>query len=281
MGNTVNQNNKTRIRRFSPVQRLFHFLLVVSFLTQGATGLARMYIETTWGLSLAWVFGGYHAALSIHKVVGVMMVIGFGIHSVYLLMAVNWRNFPRCLISPESILPQPKDILDFFRHIGWFLGLGKMPKFDRWGYWEKFDYWAVFWGMMVMGVTGLFMAYSLIVTLIFPGWVLNIVFWIHRIEGILAMGHVFIIHFFIGHLRRHNFPMDRTMFEGSVDLNSMRHEKPVWINRLEESGELNDRLVPPASLAMRIVYYAFGYSAIAVGLYLLIGGLIFARYITW
>ncbi len=277
----MNQNNKTRIKRFSPVQRSFHFLLLVSFLIQGATGLARMYIETTWGLSLAWVFGGYAFSLTVHKVIGVMMVIGFAVHSVYLLTAVNWRDFPRSLISAESLVPQPKDMLDFFRHIGWFLGLGKMPKFDRWGYWEKFDYWAVFWGMMVMGVTGLIMAYSLIVTLILPGWVLNIVFWIHRIEGILAMGHVFIIHFFIGHLRRHNFPMDRTMFEGSVDLDSMRHEKPVWINRLEESGELNDRLVPPASLAMRIVYYAFGYSAIAVGLYLLIGGLIFARYITW
>ena len=53
------------IRRFSPAQRAFHLLLILLFLVQAATGLARMYIETHWGRMLAWVFGGYEPSRSI------------------------------------------------------------------------------------------------------------------------------------------------------------------------------------------------------------------------
>jgi hypothetical protein len=114
-----------------------------------------------------------------------------------------------------------------------------------------------------------------------PGWFLNIAFWIHRIEALLAMGHVFIIHFFIGHLRRHNFPMDRTMFEGSADLEATRHERPAWLARLEQTGELDRQLVPETSLARRAVYYVVGYLALACGVFLLVGGLLNSPYITW
>ena len=65
---------KTRIKRFTPVQRLFHMLLILTFLTQGATGLARLFIETAWGKWLAWVFGGYEACRTIHIYVGIFPV---------------------------------------------------------------------------------------------------------------------------------------------------------------------------------------------------------------
>lgn len=272
---------KTRIRRFSPPQRLFHLLLILSFLTQGSTGLARLYIETSWGKWLAWVFGGYDRCRTIHIYVGIFLICLFVVHSLYLLAKINWREFPRSLFTPDSILPQPKDIKDFFQHVGWFLGKAEPPRFDRWGYWEKFDYWAVFWGIPVLGVTGLLLAYPLVASRIMPGWGLNVALWIHRIEAILAMVHVFTIHFFIAHLRRHNFPMDRTMFEGSVDLAATRHEKPAWVARLEQDGKLESVFVPEAGAGRRALIYLFGYSAVAVGIFLLIGGLVNSPYITW
>ena len=274
-------NQKIRVQRFSLLQRLFHLLLIVTFLTQGATGLARMFIERPWGQTLAWVFGGYDACRTIHIYVGIIMLFGFGLHCLYLLFTISWRNFPASLFGPDSLLLTPKDIKDFFQHIGWFFGIAKPPQFDRWGYWEKFDYWAVFWGIPVLGITGLLLAYSLTASRIIPGWGLNLAFWIHRIEAILAMCHVFIIHFFIGHLRRHNFPMDRAMFQGSADLETTRHERPAWIKRLETSGKINNLLVPEAGTGRRVVYYVIGYLAVASGVFLLIGGLINSPYITW
>jgi thiosulfate reductase cytochrome b subunit len=254
---------------------------MLAFLTQGATGLARMYIETPWGKKLSWVFGGYESALTIHIYVGIFMVFGFLLHVLYLMAAINWRQFPASLFSRDSLMPHPRDMKDFFLHLGWFLGRKKAPEFDRWGYWEKFDYWAVFWGMVIMGGTGLLLAYSLAASRIMPGWGLNVAFWIHRIEAILAMAHVFLIHFFIAHLRRHSFPMDRAMFEGSADLEATRHEKPGWIARLEKAGTLNSVLVPEAKAGRRALFYLFGWAAVALGVFLLIGGLVNSPYITW
>jgi cytochrome b subunit of formate dehydrogenase len=277
----VKPNNKTRIKRFSPLQQLFHLSLILSFLAQGSTGLARLYIETPWGKRLAWVFGGYEACRTVHIYVGIFMIGLFVVHFFYLLSKINWKEFPRCLFAPDSILPQPRDIKDFFQHVGWFLGRAELPQFDRWGYWEKFDYWAVFWGIPLLGGTGLLLAYPVVVGRFIPGWILNVALWVHRIEAILAMCHVFIIHFFIAHLRPHSFPMDRAMFAGSVDLDGTRHEKPSWVARLEENGKLESVMVSEAGVGRRVLSYLFGSIAVAVGVFLLIGGLVNSPYITW
>lgn len=277
----MNATPKMRIKRFTPLQRLFHAVLMLTFLFQGATGLAHMYAETSWGKWVGGLFGGYEAAKAIHNQIGIFMICGFLVHAVYLLFKINWKNFPGSLMDPDSILPRPADVKQFFQHIGWFLGFAKPPAFDRWGYWEKIDYWAVYWGMVIIGFTGLMMAYPLLTSNYMPGWALNVAFWVHRIEALLALGHVFIIHFFIAHLRRHNFPMDRAMFEGSTSFEAMRHEKPAWIGRLDKQGELDGLMVGEVGTGRRAVYYVFGYAAVAAGLFLLIGALISAPYVSW
>ncbi|MBW1980046.1 MAG: cytochrome b/b6 domain-containing protein [Deltaproteobacteria bacterium] len=278
----MSQNSKTRIRRFTPGQRLFHLLLILTFLLQAATGLARLYIQTQWGKSLAWVFGGYEACRTVHIYGGIFLICLFLVHILHILIVkLDWSNLPGSLFGPDSLIPRPKDIRDFFLHLGWFLGLAKHPRFDRWGYWEKFDYWAVFWGIPLLGITGLLLAYPLYASRIIPGWGLNVALWIHRIEALLAMCHVFVIHFFIAHFRRQNFPMDRAMFEGSIDLESANHERPEWIARLKKAGELEKRLVPGAAPGRLVFFYLFGYAAMAVGLFLLIGGVVNSPYIAW
>lgn len=277
----MSQTTKTRIKRFTPVQRLFHLILMLSFLTQGATGLSRMYYQSAWGQNIGALFGGYEAARNVHIYVGIFMLCGLAIHAVYLLFKIRWQKFPGSLFGPDSIVPRPADIKQFIQHVGWFLGIRSPPEFDRWGYWEKFDYWAVFWGMTIIGITGLIMAFPLFATRYIPGWGLNVAFWIHRIEAILAMGHLFIIHFFIAHLRRHNFPMDRTIFEGSASLEAVRHEKPAWIARLEQSGDLEGAMVAESMPVQKIIYYVFGFAAVAAGLFLLVGALINVQSISW
>lgn len=321
----MNQKKKNRIIRFTPIQRVFHIGLIFSFLTQGCTGMARLYIETSWGKTLAWIFGGYESCLTIHKYSGIFMLCWFVFHITYLLFKLDWRHFPRSLFGPDSLLPRLEDLVQAFQHTGWILGVDRLirldrwgylkkldnllwkitelpplnrwsylkefdglismmtksPQFDRWGYWEKFDYWGVFWGIPVLGITGLLLAYPLFASRIIPGWGLNVAIWIHRIEAILAMAHVFIIHFFIGHLRPHSFPMDRAMFEGSVDLDATRHEKPAWVARLEETGTIESCLVPLAPARRRAIFYIFGYAVITIGFFLLIGGLVNSTSITW
>jgi cytochrome b subunit of formate dehydrogenase len=256
-------------------------LLMLSFLVQAATGLGRTFMETPWGQTLCSLFGGYESARVVHINVGLLMIVGFAVHILYLLARLNWRNLKTSLFGPDSMLPRPKDVGDFFRHLGWMVGARAHPEFERWGYWEKFDYWAVFWGMVIIGLTGLMLAYPLFTSRYIPGWGLNVAFWVHRIEAVLAIAHVFLIHFFIGHLRRRNFPMDHAMFEGSVPADEAGHERPAWVGRLQEEGKLAGMLVADAQPARKAVQYVVGYLAIGAGLFLLIGALLHVRAVTW
>ena len=262
-----------RIKRFTPAQRVFHLLLILSFLTQATTGLTRLYIETNWGRFLASIFGGYNQALTIHWWVGLFMLALLGVHVLYVLLRIDWRRFPKSIYGPDSLLPRREDLGQALQHAGWILGLKQLPRFDRWGYWEKFDYLAVFWGITLLGITGVILYNPVFFSNYMPGWVLNVLLWVHRIEAVLAIVHVATIHFFIGHLRRHNFPMDLVMFEGSVDLEKARHERPAWVERLEQNGNFHHTLVDNTSNALRVFYYVFGYSVIACFIYLLVNGL--------
>ena len=263
-----------RIRRFTRAQRFSHAALIATFVTQTATGLARLFGGTAWGRTLASLFGGYNMTLQVHKWVGLFMLAAFGIHVIYMLGRIEWRRFPGSISGPDSLLPRFADVRQALQHLGWMAGKGPHPRFDRWTYWEKFDYWAVFWGVCILGSTGLILYNPVFSSRYMPGWVLNAVLWVHRIEAILAMAHVFTIHFFIGHLRRNNFPMDLTIFEGSTNFANVRHERPAWINRMHEQGTLQKTLVAGAPQTLRLIFYAFGFAIMGVCLYLFFNSLV-------
>jgi cytochrome b subunit of formate dehydrogenase len=274
-------NDQVRIIRFNIYDRLFHVFVMVTFLLQAVTGMGRLLYQTAWGKTVVGLFGGYDRASTVHNTVGVVMIIGFVVHIVYILAKVEWKSWRRSLFSPDSLVPRLEDA----RHLGhkfrWFFGLGPPPAFDRWTYWEKFDYWAVFWGLPLLGLSGLMLMYPLAMSRIMPGWVLNILLLLHRAEALLAMLYIFIVHFTIGHLRRGMFPMNECMFAGSVELEKERQEKPLWIARLQAEGRLEDAIVPGPPRWFRILYLVFGYSALAVGLYLLLNIFLYRNYLEW
>ena len=86
---------------------------------------------------------------------------------------------------------------------------GRGPQYGRWTYWEKFDYFAVFWGIAVIGSTGLMLWFPEFFTRLLPGWLINVATIIHSDEALLATGFIFTVHFFNTHLRPEKFPMDR------------------------------------------------------------------------
>ncbi len=262
------------IKRFSRLERAFHLYLILTFLTQAATGFSRMYIATSWGEKLSRVFGGYETARSIHQVVGVSMIGGFLVHIVYLTRKIERQNLRESIFGPDSLVPNLQDARHLWKRILWSFGLGSPPKLDRWAYWEKFDYWAVFWGLPLLAITGLMLMYPLLTSRILPGWTLNVAALVHRAEAILAISYIFIVHFFIGHLRPSSFPMSESMFSGSVILEKAMDEKPAWVERLRKEGKLGHGMVKPPALRYRILYFVFGYMAMVAGLYLLVKAII-------
>jgi cytochrome b subunit of formate dehydrogenase len=271
---------KIRIKRFSITDRVFHLFLMLTFIIQTATGFSRLFITTGWGKKLSYVFGGYEAALTIHTLVGVLMIAGFVVHTIFLLSRIKWGNFVQSIFGPDSLVPNLYDVKHLWQRTLWIFGLGAPPRLNRWTYWEKFDYWAVYWGLPLLAITGLMLMYPLLTSRVLPGWSLNIAALLHKAEALLAISYIFIVHFFIGHLRPSSFPMNEGMFSGSVPLEEAMDEKPAWIERLKEEGKLEALETTPPATWYRVIYYFFGYAVLISGIYLIINGIIYSRYIT-
>lgn len=271
--------SKVYIKRYDRVQRLFHLGIIVTFLIQAGTGFSRLFITTEFGRLLTKLFGGYDTAIVIHFWGGIGMVTVFTLHVIYLLVKVDWRRWEKSIFGPDSLVPNLEDVRHLMERILWFFGLSGPPRLDRWAYWEKFGYWGVFWGVPLLGITGIMLRFPLWTTKILPGWTLNVAGLLHRAEAILAVAFIFIVHFFFGHLSPSKFPMNEAMFSGCVSLEEMREEKPAWLERLEREGKLELQTVDPPALWYRILYFAFGFSAFSFGIWLLVNAMIYGRYI--
>ena len=117
------------------------------------------------------------------------------------------------------------------------------PAFDRWIYWEKFDYFAVFWGVAIIGFSGLMLWFPEFFTRFLPGWLINIAQIIHSDEALLAVGFIFTVHFFNTHLRPDAFPMDTVIFTGLIPLEEFKETRPREYEELKKSGKLRKMLV--------------------------------------
>ena len=161
------------------------------------------------------------------------------------------KRYLAVAFGPDMPLPSTRDLRDWWAHQKWFLGKGEQPQFDRWTYWEKFDYMAVFWGVAVIGLSGLMLWFPEFFTKFLPGWVINVATIIHSDEALLATGFIFTIHFFNTHFRPDKFPMDPVIFTGRMRVKELKTERPGLYEELVESGELDEHLVEPSSPVCR------------------------------
>jgi cytochrome b subunit of formate dehydrogenase len=235
-----------QIARFDALLRTQHLLLMVSFLGLAATGLPLLFADTPWARVLARMIGGFRAAGIVHRTCATILIAVFIVHAGRLLYRVLIRREYGLLWGPESMVPQPRDVIEMVQHVRWFVGLGPRPKFDHFTYWEKFDYWAVFWGMLIIGGSGLLLWFPIAFSRIVPGWAFNIALLVHGEEALLAVAFIFTIHFFNGHLRPEKFPMDPVIFTGQVSEAEWRAERPGEYDRLAREGRLDALTAAPA-----------------------------------
>lgn len=256
------------IRRFRPVHMWIHVVIILTFLALAATGLPIKFAGAAWTAPLAAIPGFIGFARWLHRVAGVL-TFGYGIWFVaYLVREIVVRKRRSLLWGWESMVPNKKDLQDLVANIKWFLYLGPRPKLDRWAYWEKFDFFAVFWGVPVIGFSGLMLWNATWVSQYLPGWALNIAYLVHSDEALLATGFIFFFHFFHTHLRPEAFPLDPVIFTGSVPLGRFIHERPAEYERLQASGELESYKVPAPSKDKMATIYRFGFTALALGVLL-------------
>jgi predicted CXXCH cytochrome family protein len=258
-------------RRFGPVWRIAHLVFALSVMTLVLTGMAVFYGETSWAKVIMGLFGSPRVAAFVHRVAAGLMLGIFFLHLVYVVFRLgrNWKTFN--WFGPNSLVPRWQDLWDAIAMFKWFFGKGPRPMFDRWTYYEKFDYWAVFWGMGIIGGSGMMLAFPSVTAAILPGWIFNIATLVHGEEAFLAAVFLFTVHFFNNHFRPDKMPPpDIVMFTGAVALEEFKREHTLEYNRLVKTGELAKYLVDAPSQPMTSGSRILGLTLIAIGLMLLL-----------
>ncbi len=260
--------------RFDPFDRFLHVLLMVTFLGLSLTGLPLLFAEHDWAARLARAVGGYRMAATLHRTFAAGLILCFVLHLGRIVGRLLRRDWG-VLWGPHSMVPQPRDFRDFFGHVRWFVGLGPRPRFDRFTYWEKFDYWAVFWGMAIIGGSGLVLWFPRLFARVLPGRLFNVALLVHGEEALLAVGFIFTVHFFNGHLRPERFPMDTVIFTGVLPEEEVRLERPSEYERLVATGELERLAAEPPTRQQQTRSRIVGTVAVLLGL-VLVGFTIYA-----
>jgi cytochrome b subunit of formate dehydrogenase len=259
--------NELQVVRFTRLNRTLHVLMIISFISLALTGMSLKFSYTGWAVFLSHLLGGFESAGYIHRFFATVMVSIFIIHLIDLVRmrkreALTWKEL---IFSENSLLFNKKDLKDFFASIKWFIGKGERPEYGRWTYWEKFDYFAVFWGIFVIGSTGLTLWFPEFFTQFMPGWVINVATIIHSDEALLATGFIFTIHFFNTHLRPEKFPMDIVIFTGRIPIEEFKLDRPKEYRELVEKGQLENYLAEPYPEIVIKAIRVFGWTVLSIG----------------
>ncbi|HKJ03307.1 MAG TPA: hypothetical protein VJ997_12660 [Longimicrobiales bacterium] len=260
--------------RFTLYHRLTHAAVILSFFLLVITGLPLRFSEAFWAGPLMGLLGGVAMAGLLHRIGAVITFGYFAAHLFYLVRKVSRVPDPMKMFwGPDSLVPQPRDILDFWNQVRWYFGRGPRPRFARYSYMEKFDYFAVFWGVAIIGGSGLMLWFPEFFARFVPGWVFNVATIVHADEALLASGFIFTIHFFHVHFRPEKFPLDAVMFTGRATRDYMEEEHPEILDQIDgraasapSMDQITDTPAPPPSRRASLVAAGFGFLAVAVGL---------------
>ena len=219
-----------RVVRFDVHQRIQHFLMMSSFIALALTGLPQKFSDL--GVSQWWVssLGGLETVRVIHRTAGLTMLADCVYHLAYL----SYRIGVQRRLEPLGMIPTPKDMLDAARSILYYLGLTpEKPAFGRYSYLEKFDYWAVFWGIAMIGTTGLILMFAVDAARVLSGGAISAALIVHGDEAVLAVGWIVVVHLFNVHLAPWAFPMNPAIFTGKMSATRYAEEHPLEWRRLE------------------------------------------------
>ncbi len=240
----MDQTQTLYVQRFSVFQRLIHLLVILSFLTLAITGMALKFAMQPWAQWISDISGGFVVLGALHRFCALITFFYFFL--TLILLRSKWQRsgkpLLRFLFDPEGLMPSLNDLKEIVKTIKWYFG-GEHPNYGHWTYWEKFDFFAVFWGVAVIGLSGLALWFPEEATRIIPGYWLNIATIIHSDEALLASGFIFTIHFYNTHLRPEKWPLDPVIFTGLISVEELQHERPREYEQMKADGRLLDRRV--------------------------------------
>lgn len=260
------------VTRFEAFPRFLHVIVITSFLGLAVTGMCLKFANQSWAVVLADILGGFESAGAIHRFCAVLTFLYFFLHIVYLVyrQRKSGKSIAGFLLDKEGMLPNKRDFTEFKQTMKWFFGAGVRPRYGRFSYWEKFDYFAVFWGVAVIGSTGLMLWIPEFFTRFLPGYLINVATIIHSDEALLATGFIFTVHFFNTHFRPQKFPMDPVIFTGVVPLEELKHDRPREYEEMTRRRRISTMIAKAPPRWLSLTGRTFGFLALLIGLTLVV-----------
>ncbi|HVP37152.1 MAG TPA: cytochrome b/b6 domain-containing protein [Terriglobales bacterium] len=235
----VKKEEERMYSRLSLNIRIQHVILMISTLILIITGLPIKFHDSAWAQFFFSAIGGLQTGRILHRV-GAVGLIGIALyHLMFLAFSREGREIFR------ELLPRPKDLKDLWVMLNYLLGRKReKAKFGKFTYVEKFDYWAVYWGMVVMVGSGLILWFLGIALSIFPKYVADIAREAHSDEALLATLAIIIWHFYNAHLNPEKFPMNRSWLNGKVSEKEMEKEHFLeWVEIQKKEEMVTDKPV--------------------------------------
>jgi cytochrome b subunit of formate dehydrogenase len=224
--------NQDYFVRFPVSRRIEHVVWFTAFIILAVTGLPQKFHNATWAQGVVLLLGGIEFVRLIHRLAATIMILAFVYHVVsgLNLLFLKGERF--------YMLPTSKDVKDVSANIKYFFGLSKKSaQYGRFSYVEKFDYWAVFWGMAIMAGSGLVLWFPSSFTHYLPGAIIPISKAAHSDEALLAVLAIFLWHMYNVHFNPRIFPINTTIFTGKISKERMIEEHPLEYQRLGGGNE--------------------------------------------
>ncbi len=253
------KDGKKYFYRFTLNQRIQHFILAITVVILVLTGMPLKFHDASWAPYLYALFGGIKYAPLVHKINGAILVILFVYHCIYLVYVIRKYHIDPLkkkgelkkgdvlkIVAKQHMVPNLKDardIRDLFKYL--FFLTNKRPDGDNFTWKEKFDYWAPFWGMVIIGLSGLVLWNKEIATQIFPGQVLNFLLIAHSDEALLAAIFLFIWHWYNVHFSISVFPMGTVFLTGYLSEELMVEEHYQYYVEVMKKAGLEHEMLPP------------------------------------
>ncbi len=223
------------LQRLTVHQRIQHWLLAVTFIVLVYTGMCIKFADMSFSRTLVNIVGGLSMARRLHRISGVTMLAGFGYHILYVIYTfVSAKRQARREGNPKSykqlILESPmmirlQDFKDLFRALGYLMMFRRVrPKFGHFSFMEKFEYWAVSWGCIMIGATGAMLWATEGITKYLSGRALNFAYIIHSDEAYLAFIYIAVVHMFKIIFAPAVFPLS----SGTLTGQAPPHELAEW-----------------------------------------------------
>ncbi|MGE5445920.1 MAG: formate dehydrogenase subunit gamma [Ignavibacteriales bacterium] len=216
--------------RFSPLQRIEHLSVMIFFLVLVITGLPQEFFENPWAAWIIVRLGGIDTTRFIHRIFGIL----FAALAVWHLGRVTLLVI--LIKARPSMIPTFKDFSDAVGILKYYLGLSKeQPKFDRYDYRQKFEYWGLMIGGIIMIVTGFILYLPVFFTKLLPGVIIPVAKFVHGYEALLAFLVIIIWHMYGAHFNPGAFPFDSSIFTGKISRERMEKEHSQELARLLRS----------------------------------------------